>query len=483
MKIKLSILFIAITGMFGCQTTGSQQVEDEPNQIGPGPDAIPLFNEENLDGWKQLGGEAKYRVENGEIIGTTVSNTPNSFLTTEKNYNDFILDVEILVDPSMNSGIQFRSNSNPDYRNGRVHGYQAEVDPSERAWSGGVFDEGRRGWLYPLEVNQEGRTAFKNGEWNHYHIEAIGNTIRIWVNGIPTSHLIDDMTSEGFIALQVHSIPDRVEPGSEVRWRNIMIQTENLQPQPNTDIFVVNMVPNTLSEQEKAQGWTMLFDGNTTNGWRGAHSESFPDVGWKVEDGILMVMESGGGEAEHGGDIVTEKEYDMFELQLDFKLTEGANSGIKYFVTENYGPSKGSAIGLEYQLLDDEKHPDAKKGKAGNRTLGSLYDLIPAEKGSRFVNDPGQWNHARLVVKGVRTDRNLVNGRPSDIDFTGAEVAHWLNHIKVLEYDRGTQMFQALVDKSKYEKFDDFGMWPKGRILLQDHGNQVHFRSIKIREL
>ena len=142
----------------------------------------------------------------------------------------------------------------------------------------------------------------------------------------------------------------------------------------------MNLVPNSLSKQEIAQGFSLLFDGKTTDGWRGAGKETFPEKGWKVQDGVLMVEASGGAEAAYGGDIVTVGEYSTFEFSLDFKLTEGANSGIKYYITESYG-SDASAIGLEYQLLDDERHPDATQGAAGNRTLGSLYDLIPAHEG------------------------------------------------------------------------------------------------------
>lgn len=486
MKKYINLIF-AISVLYSCNPTSdntSSTTTDDVN--GPdqslmqaGPDAEPLFNGEDLDNWVQRNGEAKYSVDKGEVVGTTVYGTPNSFLCTEKDYGDFILDLDLKVS-EFNSGVQFRSLSDPDYRDGRVHGYQCEVDPSERKWSGGIYDEARRGWLYPLDVNPAAREAFKPGEWNHYKIEAIGNTLRTWVNGVPAAHLIDSMTASGFIALQVHSIRDSAQAGKEVRWKNIMIQTENLEPAPYDDVFVINKVPNTLSEQEKAQGWKLLFDGESTDMWRGAHAEEFPSVGWKVEDGLLKVMESGGGESEHGGDIITKDEYSQFEFQVEAYLTEGANSGIKYFVTENYGPRKGSAIGLEYQLLDDERHPDAKKGNQGNRTLASLYDLIPADKGN--ANPVNNWTHARLKVFGTGMN-HVIEPRPHYEEFTGANVEHWLNNILALSYDRGTQMFKALIQKSKYADFEDFGMWQQGHILLQDHGNEVHFRSIKVREL
>ena len=219
---------------------------------------------------------------------------------------------------------------------------------------------------------------------------------------------------------------------------------------------------NTLSEQEKSEGWKLLFDGQSTAGWRGAHRDSFPAEGWIVENGALIVLASGGGESQHGGDIVTIDEYSNFDLKLEFKLTEGANSGIKYFVTEKEKPN-GSAIGLEYQILDDERHPDAKLGNhEGSRTVASLYDLIKAE--NKTVQPIGELNEARIVS----------NGR---------HVEHWLNGSKVLEYERGSEAFRKLVAESKYKEWEDFGEAEQGHILLQDHGNRVAFRNIKIRVL
>ncbi len=422
-----------------------------------------LFNGKDLTGWKQLNGKAKYEVKDDEIIGTTVSGQPNSFLSTEKTYKDFILELELRVDSTMNSGIQFRSLSSADYQNGRVHGYQMEVDPSTRAWSGGIYDEGRRGWLYTLELNPLGKKAFKNGQWNKYRIECIGNSIRTWVNGIPTANLIDAETAEGFIALQVHALRGDEQPGEQVKWKNIRIQTQHLHPSPLDHIFVVNTVPNNLSPQEKANGYALLFDGKSTSQWRGAYKTSFPAKGWQVKDGLLSVLQSEGKEAGNGGDIVTKKEYGAFDLKFDFRLSEGANSGVKYFVTESEG-NTGSAIGPEYQILDDERHPDAKLGVDGNRTLGSLYDLITSKKIPAALKKIGEWN------------QGLIRVFPDD------HIEYWLNGYKILEYQRGSPEFLALVAKSKYKDWPNFGMAPKGHILLQDHGNYVSYRSLKVKE-
>jgi hypothetical protein len=423
-----------------------------------------LFNGKDLSGWKQLNGQAKYEVVNGEIVGTTVSNQPNSFLTTEKNYGDFILELELWVDPAMNSGVQIRSESKADYSNGRVHGYQVEIDPSDRQFSGGIYDESRRGWLYPMDINPAGKAAFKNNQWNKYRVECIGNSIRTWVNGVPAANVVDAMTPTGFIALQVHGIGKNDQPGKQIRWRNIRIQTANLKPSKNDGIFVVNLVPNDLSPQEKAEGYSLLWDGKTSKGWKGAYKPTFPASGWLIQDGELSVQKSNGAESTNGGDIVTEKQYSAFELKFDFKLTEGANSGIKYFVTLTEG-NKGSAIGPEYQILDDAKHPDAKLGKDGNRTLGSLYDLMTSKKIPNAQKKIGEWN------------RGLIRVYPDN------KIEYWLNGYKILEYTRGSAEFLALVAGSKYKDWKNFGMAPKGHILIQDHGDQVFFRSIKLKQL
>lgn len=226
-------------------------------------------------------------------------------------------------------------------------------------------------------------------------------------------------------------------------------------------------VPNTLTAREKKEGWKLLFDGKTTTGWRGAYSQTFPSQGWTTNDGLLTISKSDGSESHTFGDIVTTDEYSDFDLTFDFRLTEGANSGVKYFVVENTPKPKGSAFGLEFQVLDDDRHPDAKLGRDGDRTVGSLYDLIPAT--GKSANPIGDWNTGRVLSKGTH-------------------VEHWLNGKKVVAYERGSGDFRNWVAMSKYAAPEynangRFGEAPKGHILLQDHGNQVAYRNIKIKVL
>src|SRR5690625_1235260 len=253
-KMKSLILVLILFCTASSYQCMAQQSSDDGWQV--------LFNGEDLTGWHMLNGDHIVEAKDGMIVGNTVPGEPNGFLVNDKKYSDFILELEVKADLLMNnSGIQFRSLSHENYRNYRVHGYQAEIDTKPQKWSGSIYDEARRGWLYIMEVNPAAKKAFKNNEWNKYRIEAIGNTNRIWVNDIPTAHLVDDETTRGFIGLQIHANNPNDPSGShQIRFRNIRIKTENLEPLLYDDIFVVNKIPNTVSVQEKHQGYSLLWD-------------------------------------------------------------------------------------------------------------------------------------------------------------------------------------------------------------------------------
>jgi hypothetical protein len=418
----------------------------------------PLFDGQSLAGWRVLNGTASYEVVDGAIVGTTRPETPNSFLATEKSYGDFILEFEVRqsVGPT-NSGVQFRSLSQPDVMQGRVHGPQLELDPSERQWTGGLYDEAMSGWWYPGTLNPH-PGLYKFDDWNQVRIEAMGPSMRTWVNGVLTAYVIDNSYSRGFIALQVHAIAKPEEAGRKIHWRNLRIKERARPSPPEAEIFVRNTLPNDLSEVERKQGWRLLWDGKSSSGWHSATGGKFPAQGWRMENGELVVA------GNQGGDIVTDELFGAFELQLEFKLTPGANSGIMYYVND-VGRSPAT---LEYQLLDDERHPDAHKGVDGNRTLASLYDLKPRSTLLTSVGIApkiGLWQHARIVSR------------------ADGAVEHWLNGVKVLEYTRGSEDFRRRVAASKFKAIANFGEAQRGRILLQDHGDEVHFRSVKIRAL
>jgi hypothetical protein len=214
---------------------------------------------------------------------------------------------------------------------------------------------------------------------------------------------------------------------------------------------------NALSKKEVSQGWKLLFDGKSMGGWTAVGKNDPPATGWVIEDGILSTRKVGD---EHGSDLITKDEYASFDLSVDFKLAAGGNSGIKYLFTKY---EQGGWLGLEYQILDNLKHPDAKMGRNGNRLQATLYDMLPLD--SRVENRVGEWNRARIVVR-------------------GSKVVHYLNGVKVLSFDRNSAAYKEAWKASKYKDSQPaFGQVQKGHILLQDHGDAVSFRNIKIKAL
>jgi hypothetical protein len=223
-----------------------------------------------------------------------------------------------------------------------------------------------------------------------------------------------------------------------------------------------NASVNQLTKSETANGWKLLFDGKTLAGWRGFHSEKAPEV-WAVEDGCIKKAKVVGEAKPAGGDLITVDQFENFELSIEWKVSKGANGGIKYLVSESLPPTGRSAVSFEYQVLDDDNHPDAKAGIAGNRTSGSLYDLIPASKDKK-LNPVGEFNQTRIIVK-------------------GNHIEHWLNGVKTVEFDRSSEDYKKHLAESKFKTTKGFGEAKKGHILLQDHGDEIWSRNIKIREL
>jgi 3-keto-disaccharide hydrolase len=315
---------------------------------------MPLWNGKDLSGWQKVGGGATYRVEGDSIVGE-VGPGANTFLRTEKTYGDFILKLEAKLDVPGNSGIQIRSHQQNG--NGRVFGYQCEIDPSARAWTGGIYDEGRRGWLYPLSEDEKARKAFKAADWNEFVIQAIGPTIKTWVNGVPCADLIDPMDMEGFIALQVHSGKQ-----GRIRWRNIRLKD--------------------LGRSE----WRPLWDGKTLEGW-----EKIGGGEWKIEEGAIHGT-AAKTEPRHGH-LISKNQYGDFAVRLKYFAKQG-NSGL-YFRTEKKNDAVGVA-GFQAEI-------DPEKDAGGlYETSGRGWVVQPKPEDVKKWYKPNAWNEMSVVALGNR---------------------------------------------------------------------------------
>ena len=339
----------------------------------------PLFNGTNLDGWIQRGGKAQYAIEDGVIVGTTVKGTGNSFLCTEKEYGNFILELEIKADTGLNSGVQIRSHcydNETTYDFGgrtikiptsRVHGYQVEVDNQvSRRWSGGIYDEARRGWLFPLPTNSPAGQAFKFGEWNKYRIECLGDSIKTWINGVPAADLVDAEKLRGFIGLQVHASETA---GLQVRFRNIRLQN--------------------LGEHAWRRAWNgESFDGGHIIG----------QGEWKIEPGgIIHATHS---KADPGyGHLVSDMVLSDFTVRLKFKAVKG-NSGYYFRIEEN---GNSGVSGFQAEI-------DAEKDVGGlYETNGRGWVSQPTPDDVKKWFKPQEWNTMTVSARGRRVNVN-VNG-------------------------------------------------------------------------
>ena len=335
--------------------TGSIQAEETP--------WTALFDGKSLQGWSQKGGKAKYSVEDGCIVGRTVPKTPNSFLCTTKHYGDFTLEYEFKIDPRLNSGVQIRSHVKDK---NRVFGYQVEIDPDtdrNRMWTGGIYDEGRRGWLNDLSKNEPARKAFKPGEWNKIRVHAQGDSIKTWLNGVAAADLIDSMTPSGLIGLQVHGIGNKKDGPYEVRWRNIRIKD--------------------LGKQE----WKPLFDGKTLTGWK-----ALPGGTWQVVDGAI-VGKSPRSERRHGI-LLSEQAFTDFTARAKFRVLSG-DSGF-YFRCKQV---KGGVSVHGFQVEVDFSQETGGLYETGGRgwVVKPSKEEIPKKK-----YKPGEWTDLELSARAGR---------------------------------------------------------------------------------
>jgi len=411
------------------------------------------FDGNSLDGWVKRGGNALYRAEDGAIVGTSVKGGPNTFLCTEKTYSDFVLELDFKVEPGLNSGVQIRSESYETYKNGRVHGYQVEIDPSARAYSGGIYDEARRGWLYDLSGNEPGRKAFKQGEWNHFRIEAVGPSIKTWLNDVPAANLLDAMTPSGFIGLQVHGT-DSDKP-MEVRWRNIRVQ-EVAGP---GDVPRRPAAPPTVSL-------------NNLEAWREPTSEwmivgdTFKDpedekrLAWKPGTGVAINGPK--GSSRH---LFTKIEHADIEAHVEFMVPKGSNSGV-YFqgryeiqVFDSWGVEKPqhSDCGGIYQRWHEEK--EWKQSERG-------YEGRPPRV--NVSRKPGEWQSFDVIFRAPRFDEN------------GNKIANAM-FVKVVHNGTVIHENEEVTGPTRAAAFKDEK--PIGPLMFQgDHG-PVSYRNIRVSAL
>lgn len=381
----------------------------------------PLFDGKTLDAFVKRGGSAEYAVSNGEIVGTTAPNSANTFLCTKKDYGDFELTFDVKVHPELNSGVQIRSHSVSGYNNGVVFGYQVEIDPTERAFSGGLYDESRGGWIQDLANNEPGRKAFKNGQWNSYRVLARADHIQVWVNGVQTCDVRDGKDRFGFIGLQVHGVGDRTDK-MEVRWRNLRIR----------DFGVPGAKP--------PAGATVLMGGAADFAkWKKAGTEGDP-IGWAWKEGFAEIV-------PNTGSIQTRVPYGACKLHVEFAvddngLTGQANGNSGVYLQGSY----------EVQILNSAGIPPA------NNICGSIYSVKAEDINMSYA--AYEWQTYDIMF----TSPVWKDG----VKVSNAKISVWHNGVQVhksVEIPRQTGSGQP----------ED----PQARgIYLQDHGNKIKFRNI-----
>ena len=407
----------------------------------------PLFNGENLDGWTQRNGTALYKIEDGAIVGYTVAGSPNSFLCTDQTYANFVLELEFrLSDPDLNSGVQIRSHTRDNAPNGRVYGYQVEIDAKPRAWTAGIYEEAARGWLYNLEGQDDAREAYRQGEWNTLYVVAMGNVIRTWLNDVPAAFLVDDQTAEGFIALQVHGIGDR-DVDWNVSFRNLRIKDYGHDATATHELLGPAL---DTTARPPFKGATALLgaDGDLSN-LRMADGSA--DIKWNLDDdGVLEVVPRSGSviTAEPHRDFFMHVEYAV-PHKPDASFQDQGNSGVyiqrryEIQILDSYGKSWEDMTAQDNASIYLYKKPDANASRPAGEW--NTYDI---------VFRAARWNNAGEKTEDARVSL-LHNGQLVHRDValpnkTGAGVAEGPNDLP---------------------------------ILLQEHGNAVRFRNVWIAPL
>ena len=349
-------------------------------------EGIDLLEDVSMSHLIKRGGDAEFNLADGILTGTAKLNTHNTFLCTKENYDDFILDFKVKVDSRLNSGVQIRSESMHYEGKEVIKGYQVEIDPSSRTWSGGIYEESGRGWINNLANNNEGRQAFKNENWNAYHIEAIGKKIRVWVNGINTANLIDSLSSSGLIGFQVHSIDDEKLIGTQVQWKDIHLYTSDLESKrweikpsnPET-----NLLPNQLSEKEKKDGWTLINKDDE-------YCQDFSSL-----DEFFLPNSN-----------------DVLEIKFEYALNKGSLGRLKYGVNHINHEEINYSIADDVHL--DERLPGHRKaGSLTNRQEAKNLSNFGKSKALRFYD---QWSQVRIKIEKDK-------------------IEHWLNDNLVVDYD------------------------------------------------
>ena len=385
------------------------------------PKLKPIFDGKSLKGWKQCNGQASYKVENKMIVGTTAEGSPNSFLCTEKEYGDFLLEFEVNVDPELNSGVQIRSHQykgqtevrtlNKEWVTrtqpaDRVYGYQVEIATAESGASGGIYDEARRGWVDNISLKEPARSAFKDKQWNKYRVRAVGDHMQVWINGVPCADLFDSMDQSGFIALQVHAYKG---PQRQVRFRNVMLA------------------------ELGGSAWKPIADGKTFDGW-----EKFGGGDWTVEDGAFHAS-TDPEKNKTGGYLLSKKNYNEFTLRYLYTISSG-NSGL--FFRFNHPSQKiDGSRGYEVEI-------DPTRDVGGLQEVGRRGWLqhVDAEMHNK-VYKKDEWNEMvisahghRIVihVNGVKiVDRDDVEGRLDGLLGLQVNARYkldvWFKNLEVLE--------------------------------------------------